>query len=150
MISIASIRLPQMLLTVLMTWMSVVMVVQAQSFVDLVPSTGVLPGTPGCVGDIPSPVRAGVMVPCRCPPTAEAIASSVAQRLGDVGMYPRGLDLESRIRRYELAIQAVQALQCPASSTRMKSVLDALTSLRGNPNANQIVAGLPLNAAPRR
>ncbi|KAJ3087651.1 hypothetical protein HK102_010574 [Quaeritorhiza haematococci] len=123
--------------------------VAAQGFSpDLVPSTGVEAGAPDCAGDKPSPVLPGVNVPCRCPPPAAELAAQVQRKVGD--NFPAGLDLESRIRRYEITLSALQDLRCPASSTRMKGRLDSLTALRRQSGAEieAALAGLGPNDTP--
>jgi hypothetical protein len=62
--------------------------------------------------------------------------------------FPEGRDLESRIIRYETTLAALQDLRCPASSTTLLARLRSLTALRGNPNADTILAGLGINDTP--
>jgi hypothetical protein len=109
---------------------------------ELVPSTGVAPGTPGDNSDKVGPV--GIRVPARCPPPQQELAQAVLSQ----GPLPDGLDLESRIRRYERTLSGLQSLKCPASSTTLLVRLKSLTALRGNPNAAAALQGLGLNDTP--
>ncbi len=123
------------------------------ALVDVVPSAGFPAGEPNCVGDRPGAINPNIMIPCRCPPTPEAIANQVQARIGgDPQAFPLGLDLESRIRRYEITISAIQDLRCPAASTTIRPRLSTLTSLRGLPEnvVSGLLAGLPLNDVPSR
>ncbi|KAI8802347.1 hypothetical protein BJ742DRAFT_833240 [Cladochytrium replicatum] len=109
--------------------------VSATTWREAIPSTGVEAGDPNCQGDKKSPVNPNVNVPCRCPPTANAIADAVASATGGGATFPKGTDVESQIRRIEITLSAIQTLKCPASSTTLLGRLQSLTACRTNPNA---------------
>lgn len=78
----------------------------------------------------PSFFNEKIRIPCNCPPAFEDVVVAVSKI---AVKFPDGLDLESRIRRFEITLQALQSLKCPAVSTSLKERLDVLTSLRGKP-----------------
>ncbi len=109
----------------------------------LVPALGFSPGDPNATADRVGPT--GVNVPGRCPPTQAQVNAQVALRNANV---PSGTDLESRIRRFEMTLSAIQDLKCPASSTTLLGRLNSLTALRGNANRDNLLRGLGLNETP--
>ena len=128
-------------------------VVQAQegTFTPI-PSTDVTPGEPTCQGDKPGAVNPKIAVPCRCPPTQQALARQVDVKTSISNeAFPLGTDLESRIRRYEITLSALQDLKCPAASTKLKPKLQALTALRGKSSdaIQEAIQGIGFNDAPK-
>lgn len=110
---------------------------------SLVPSLGFPAGDPASTQDHIGPV--GVPIPGRCPPSQEEVNRQVALKNPQ---FPSGIDLESRIQRFELTISAVQDFNCPVSSTTLLGRLKSLTALRGDPNAASILEGLGFNETP--
>ncbi|MFG1609546.1 hypothetical protein [Actinoplanes sp. NPDC049265] len=109
----------------------------------LVPALGFSPGDPNATADRVGPT--GVKVPGRCPPTQAQVNAQVALKNANL---PSGVDLESRIQRFEKTLSAIQDLKCPASSTTLLGRLNSLTALRGNANRDDILRGLGLNETP--